>query len=90
MYGVKHILYAPYHPSQWSSQRFIQNFKQAMKASDKETVALQLANFLLTYRSTLHSTTNVAPCILFLQQELHTCCDKQAEQVANHDWHVKY
>ena len=55
--------------------------------------------FLLTYRITPHSTTNVAPCILFFKQELRTRFDimrpdisgnvasKQAQQKLCHDQH---
>ena len=68
--GVKHIRCAPYHPSfNGAAERFIQTFKQAMKASEKDghSVSHRLANFLMTYRSTPHTTMNVAPCTLFLQ-----------------------
>ena len=103
--GVKYICCAPYHPSSnGAAERFVQTFKQAMKASIKEPhpVAHRLANFLLTYRSTPHATTNVAPCTLFLQRELRTrfnlpqpdnkrrVCQKQAEQVSHHDQHSKH
>ena len=102
--GVKHIRCAPYHPSSnGAAERFIQTFKQAMNASEKDghSVPHRLANFLMTYRSTPHSTTNVAPCTLFLQREIRTrfhllqpdperrVCEKQAEQVTPHDQHAK-
>lgn len=61
---------APYDPaSKELAERFVQTFKQAMKASGKQGHSLShcLANFLLTYRSTPHATTGVAPCKLFLQ-----------------------
>ena len=102
--GVKHICCAPYHPSSnGAAERFVQTFKQAMKASIKEPhpVAHRLVKFLLTYRSTPHVTTNVAPYTLFLR-ELHTrfnllqpdyecrVCQKQAEQVSHHDQHSKH
>ena len=102
--GVKHIRCAPYHPSSnGAAERFIQTFKQAMKASEKDghSVSHRLANFLMTYRSTPHTTTNVAPCTLFLQREIRTrfhllqpdpertVCAKQAEQVTHHDQHAK-
>ena len=102
--GVKHTRSAPYHPaSNGAVERFIQTFKQAMKASDKEshTFSHRLANFLLTYRSTPHATTNRAPCTLFLQRQLRTrfsllhpstekqVTKKQFEQVSHHDQHAK-
>ena len=55
--------------------------------------------FLLTYRITPHSTTNVAPCTLFLKRELRTRFDimrpdvsgnvasKQAQQKFYYDQH---
>ena len=54
--------------------------------------------FLLTYRITPHSTTNVAPCALFMKRELRTRFDmrpgisgkvtsKQAQQKLYHDQH---
>ena len=67
----------------------------------EHSVSHWLANFLMTYRTTLHSTTNIAPCTLFLQREIRTqfnllqpdparrVCEKQAEQVTHHDQHAK-
>ena len=102
--SVKHIRCAPYHPSSnGAAERFVQTFKQAMKATEKDGLPLshRLANFLLTYRATPHATTNVAPCALFLNRPLRTrfdllipdsnrvVCGKQAEQVTHHDQHAK-
>jgi len=102
--GVKHIRCAPYHPSSnGAAERFVQTFKQALKASDKDSrsVSHRLANFLLTYRSTPHATTNVAPSTLFLKRDIRTrfnllqpdqerqVTQKQAEQVTHHDQHSK-
>ena len=50
--GVKHIRSAPYHPSSNGAvERFIQTFKQSMKASlhDGRSLSHRLANFLLAY-----------------------------------------
>lgn len=74
-----------------------------MKASEKQGHSLShcLANFLLTYRSTPHSTTGVTPCKLFLQRDIRTrfdllrpdyerkVCEKRAKQVAHHNQHAK-
>ena len=62
---------------------------------------LQLPNFLLSYRSTPHATSNRSPSSLFLQRELHTrldllrpsCTDhitqKQVQQSLYHDSHAR-
>ena len=104
--GVKHIRSAPYHPaSNGAVERFIQTFKQSMRAGNRGSTNLTLhhriANFLLTYRSTPHATTNQSPASLFLQRQLRTrfslitpsierrVHSKQAEQKSQHDKHTK-
>ena len=70
-----------------------------MKASQNNgrPSAHHLADFLLKYRISTHSTTNRSPCSLFLQRELRTrldlmrpesersVMDKQASQKKDHD-----
>ena len=101
--GVKHIRCAPYHPSlNGAAERFIQTFKRAMQAQKAESSFQQrLMSFLLTYRITPHTTTNVAPCTLFLKREVRTRFDlmrpdisgkvatKQAQQKFYHDQHTR-
>ena len=56
----------------------------------------ELDNFLMTYRSTAHSTTGVSPSSLFLRRELRTRFDilrpdtagKQLQQKAHQDRHA--
>ena len=74
-----------------------------MKASEKSNQSFQqrLMNFLLSYRTTPHSTTNVTPCSLFLNRQVRTRFDllrpsteedvasKQADQKLQHDQHAK-
>ena len=66
--GVKHICCSPYHSSSNGAvERFVQTFKKAMLAQNtKLSFQQRLMSFLLTYRITPHTTTNVAPCTLFL------------------------
>ena len=102
--GIKHIKCSPYHPSSNGlAERFVQTFKQAMKAgkSDQMSVDRKMAEFLLGYRSTPHATTNQSPSSLFLKREIRTqldllkpCCSdhvlkQQSQQVKQHDRHAK-
>ena len=76
--GIKHIFCSPYHPSSNGlAERFVQTFKRAMKASSQEEHSLshRLTRFLLDYRATPHSTTNVSPAELFLSRPLRTRFD---------------
>lgn len=74
-----------------------------MRASQQDglTPSHRLENFLLTYRSTPHATTNVAPCDLFLGRRIRTRLDlvkpnlerkvyeRQAGQKQQHDQHAR-
>ena len=74
--GVKHIRSAPYHPaSNGAVERFIRTFKQAMKAGRNDGWSIQLENFLLSYRTTPHTTTNTSPSSLFLGRSIRTRLD---------------
>ena len=75
---IKHILTTPYHPStNGLAERFIHTFKKAMRASENSSKPLsyRLVNFLLSYRSTPHATTNRTPSSSFLKRELRTRLD---------------
>ncbi|KAL5509363.1 hypothetical protein EMCRGX_G004723 [Ephydatia muelleri] len=98
--GIRHIRSAPYHPAtNGLVERFVQSFKRAMETGKNSGQTLQhrLSSFLLAYRSSPHSVTNVSPCSLFLQRELRTKLDllrqtteqivrkKQEKQKEGHD-----
>ena len=102
--GIRHIRCSPYHPSSnGGAERFIQTFKQAMKAGATSTplFSQRLSSFLLTYRATPHATTNTPPCELFIGRRIRTLFDlllpsqekrvndRQAAQKAGHDMHVQ-
>ena len=102
--GVKHLRCSPYHPSSNGlAERFVRTFKQTMAAGkhDGQTLQHRLANFLLSYRTTPHATTGVAPCTLFLGRSIRTRFDllkpnlessvagKQAQQKSQHDKHAR-
>ena len=58
---IKHILSTPYHIStNGLAERFVQTFKKAMWASENsgKPLSYRLVNFLLSYQSTPHGTTN--------------------------------
>ena len=98
--GIKHIRCAPYHPaSNGAVERLVQTFKKAMKTAKECSKDLQqaLSSFLLTYRTTPHTTTPDTPAKLFLNHQLRTrldlllpnkdktVLDAQAQQKQSHD-----
>lgn len=102
--GIKHVKSAPYHPaSNGLAERFIQSLKQSLRASvnDGRSLSQRISTYLLTYRTTAHSTTGVPPCKLFVQRDLRTrftllqpdtekiVVDRQAHQKATHDRHSR-
>ncbi len=102
--GIKHIRSTPYHPAtNGAVERLVRTFKESMKAGhyDRLSVQHRLQNFLLTYRSTPHSTTGETPSLLFLGRHLRTrldlirpsveekVMDRQATQKRYHDQHSR-
>ena len=98
--GIKYVKSAPYHPaSNGLAERFIQSLKQSLKASanDGRTLIQRLSSYLLSYRTTAHSTTGVSPCKLLMQRDLRTrfslllpnteqsVMEKQSVQKSSHD-----
>ena len=85
--NIKHIKSAPYHPaSNGLVERFVQTLKQSLKATqdDGRSLSQCLCSFLLTYRTTVHATTGVAPCELLCQRHLHTRLDLLQPDPENH------
>ena len=87
--GMKHILCPTYSPkSNGLVERFVQTFKNAMKKMSETSSDLDrnLANFLLNYRNTPHSTTGQEPSVRFhgrtLRSRMHQLrpSDKQASE----------
>ena len=99
---IKHIRTSPHHPaSNGLAKRFVQLFKVAMKKAEKDGLpySQHLATFPLLYRTAPHATTNVAPCVLFLERSVQTRLDmltpdpgcavaeKKYQQKYQHDQH---
>ena len=72
----KHLKIAPYHPpSNGAAERYAQTFKTALKkiingkvVSDLDSTLLR---FILSYRTTPHSTTGLSPVELLFNRKLN-------------------
>ena len=101
--GIKHVCTAPYHPAtNGLAERFVKTLKKAILAGKEDGRSPQhkLSSFLLTYRSTLHAVTNVAPSVLLNNRSLKVVLDlvkpdigrkvqeQQGHQKKGYDQHV--
>ena len=59
------------------AERFVQTFKKGLRCQnlDPGNLEQKLAQFLLAYRTTPHTTTGVAPSELFLKWQIRTRLD---------------
>ena len=83
---IEHIKSSVRHPSSnGEAERFVRTFKNAMKAtkSRKGDIHQKLARFLLSYRTTPHTTTKETPAKLFLGRELRTRLSALKPNLAN-------
>ncbi|XP_048770688.2 uncharacterized protein K02A2.6-like [Ostrea edulis] len=77
--GIRHTTSAPYHPkTNGLAERFVQTFKNAMKASKGDEGSLQkkLCNFLIAYRKAPQQATGETPARLFVGKHLTTKIDR--------------
>ena len=97
--GIKHIKVAPYYPaSNGFAEGAVRIFKKGYEKMEDGSVQTR---FLLSYRTTPHSTTGVPPAELLMKRRLHTNLNqlvpsiadrvrnKQSQQKAAHDYHAK-
>ena len=70
--GIKHTLVPPYHPQR--SVRVVKEplVKQVLEGNTNMSIKHRLANFLLRYCTTAHSTTGVTPAELLMRRRLRT------------------
>ena len=76
--GIKHTLVPPYHPqSNGAADRSVRVVKEALvkmvlEGNRARPMEHRLADFLLRYRTTPHSTTGVAPAEWLMKRRLRT------------------
>ena len=73
--NINHVLTATYSPkSNGICEKFVDTFKSSMKKMYESSKDLDknLANFLLNYRNTPHSTTKVAPSVAMFNRTLRS------------------
>ena len=75
--GILHIKTAPYHPqTNGEAERFVQTFKNFVKRADHDNNLNQrqideaILKFLMTYRCTPHSGTEMSPSYLMLNRQI--------------------
>ena len=82
--GIKHIKVAPHHPaSNGLAERAVRIFKEGFAKMEDGSVQTKLSRFLLSYRTTPHSTTGVPPAELLLKRRLHTHLNQFVPSIAD-------
>lgn len=74
--GIRQILSAPYHPSSnGEAERFVRTFKKGVKCGGRKSRNHACQQFLLSYRSTPHSTTGKTPSEMIFGRRIRTRLD---------------
>ena len=76
--GINHIRTAIYHQSSNGQvERYFQTIKQAVRAEkqSKKPIDEKINDFLMSYRSTPHTTTSFSPAQLFIGRNISTKID---------------
>ena len=100
--GISHSKSPPFHPaSNGLAERAVQTFKNALKRMKSGSIYTKLSRFLLTYRTTPHTTTGVSPAEMLMGRKLRVKFDllrpdfrskvmeKQIDQKHYHDQRAK-
>ena len=84
VHSIKHVKVAPYHPaSNGLAERAVRIFKEGFEKMEGGSVKTKLSRFLLSYRTTPHSTTGVPPAELLMKWKLHTQLNQIVPSIAN-------
>ena len=72
---IMHVRSEPYHPASNGQLERFRTMKRSLWASERDGWSLHhnLAEFLFTYQTTSHATTNATSSELFFRQYLRTC-----------------
>ena len=79
--GILHIKTAPYLQTNGEAERFVQTFKNFVKRADHDKNLNQrhidktILKFLMTYRCTPHSGTEMSPSYLMLNRQIKNVFD---------------
>ncbi|RVE45154.1 hypothetical protein evm_010177 [Chilo suppressalis] len=76
--GIIHMRSSPYHPrTNGLAEKLVRTFKSRMSSSTNESDGLRarLNKFLLSYRTTPHSTTGKTPAQLMFGRQIHIVLD---------------
>lgn len=87
-YNIKHTKTTPYWPeANGMAERFIRTLKKSLKCAHLENNQFesQLQQFLLSYRSTPHSTTNKSPFEIVFHREINNLLPMIKKKIKNSD-----
>ena len=66
----------PYHPSyNGLAERAVQTLKKALRSNGESNIELSISRFLLQYRITPHSTTNISPSEMLMNRRIRSKLD---------------
>ena len=75
--GIRHVKSPPYHPqTNGEAERVVRTFKTSMVKKEIGDFNTRLANFLLGYRTSVHSTTGSSPSEMLMGRKLRTRLDR--------------
>ena len=74
--GIKHVFTPPYHPSSNGlAERAVQTLNKALRSNGESNIELSISRFLLQYRITPHSTTNISPSEMLMNRRIRSKLD---------------
>ena len=75
--GIKHKLVSPYHQAlNGQAESSAKIVKSGLRRMSVGTLETKLSRFLLSYRTTPHTTTGVTPAELLMKRKLQTNLDR--------------